>query len=108
MNNIKLHIRKGDTVVVITGKDKKKKGQVISVDPQKRRVVVEGINICVKRIKPNAQTPQGRIEKVESSIHISNVMLWDPTANKPSKVGRRLSIDGKIVKYFKNSKEEIK
>jgi len=103
-----LHIRKGDTVVVIAGKDKGKRGQVISVDPQKRRVVVEGINMCTKRIKPNAQTPQGSILRVEASIHISNVMMFDPNANKPSRVGRRLSADGKMVKYFKSSNEEVK
>ena len=108
MSKLKFKIRKADTVVIIAGKDRGKKGKVISVDPTSARVVVEGVNLCTKRIKPNVNNPQGRIEKVEASIHISNVMLFDPNANKPSRVGFRVLQDGKKVKYFKKSNQEVK
>lgn len=112
MDNVKLKnklpFRTGDSVVVLCGKDKKKRGKIIAVDTSRMRVVVEGVNLCTKRIKPNAQNPQGRIEQIEASIHVSNVMLWDESKGKGSRIGRRLSETGKMVRYFKSSNQEVK
>lgn len=105
---IKLKIRKGDQVIVVAGKHKKQTGRVIAVYPRQMRVLVEGINLCIKRIKPNVQMPQGKIQTVEAPLHISNVMLLDPSTNKPSRVGRRLSDTGATVRYYKHSKQEVR
>ena len=74
----KLHIKKGDTVMVITGESKGQKGRVLEVDREKSRAIVEGVNMVSKHTKPNAKAPQGGIIKKEAPIHISNLMLIDP------------------------------
>ena len=104
----KLHIKKGDTVYVNAGNDKGKTGKVISVDPSKDRAIVEGVNMVSKHTKPNAANPQGGIIKQEAPIHISNLNVVDPKTNKPTRIGRRLNEDGKLVRYSKTSGEEIK
>lgn len=104
----KLHIKKGDTVYVNTGEDKGKTGEVLQVLVTKERVIVEGINMISKHSKPNAQNPQGGIEKKEASIHISNLALVDPKTGKPTRIGRKLDSKGKLVRYAKTSGEEIK
>lgn len=83
----KLHIKKNDTVIVLTGEDKKKTGKVLKVLVDKNRAIVEGINIVSKSTKPSAQNPQGGIVKQEASIHISNLSLIDPKSGKPTRVG---------------------
>ena len=103
----KLHIKKGDTVYVNAGNDKGKTGKVLSVNPDKDRAIVEGINIVSKHTKPNSKQPQGGIIKQEASIHISNLNLIDPKSGKPTRVGYKLE-DGKKVRYSKKSGEEIK
>ncbi len=103
----KLHIKKGDTVYVNAGNDKGKTGKVLSVDPSKDRVIVEGINIVSKHTKPNSKQPQGGIIKQEAGIHVSNLQLIDPQSNKPTRVGYRFEGDKKI-RYAKKSGEEIK
>ena len=103
----KLHIKKGDTVYVNAGNDKGKTGKVLSVDPSKDRVIVEGINMVSKHTKPNSKQPQGGIIKQESGIHISNLNLIDPTSGKATRVGYRMEGDKK-VRYAKKSGEEIK
>ena len=103
----KLHIKKGDTVYVNAGNDKGKTGKVLSVDPAKDRVIVEGINMVSKHTKPNSKQPQGGIIKQESGIHISNLNLIDPTSGKATRVGYRMEGDKK-VRYAKKSGEEIK
>jgi len=104
----KLHIKKGDTVVVITGESKGQKGRVLEVDRDKNRALVEGVNMVSKHTKPNAKSPQGGILKKEAPVHVSNLMLVDPASGKPARVGRRLNDKNKLVRYSKKSGEEIK
>ena len=106
--SVKLHIKKGDMVQVIAGDNKGKQGKVLKVEVSKQRAIVEGVNICKKATKPNAQNPQGGIIEQEAPIHISNLMLIDPKSGKPTRVGRKLNDKGKLVRYAKKSGEEIK
>ena len=103
----KLHIRKGDTVKVIAGNAKGKEAKVLEVLPKKRRVIVEGVNVVTKHIKPSAAKPEGGIEKTEASIHISNVMVVDPSNGEPTRIGRKLEGE-KLVRYSKKTGEVIK
>ena len=104
----KYNIKKGDTVVVITGEDKdvKKPRKVLEVILDKAKVLVEGVNIITKHTKPSAQNTKGGIIKKEAPIAISNVMLWDAKANAPSKV-KRVRENGKTVRVSKKSGEKI-
>jgi len=104
----KLHIKKGDLVYVISGESKGQQGKVLSVLVSKERALVEGVNMVSKHTKPNSKHPQGGIIKKEAPIHISNLMLIDPTTGKPSRIGRRLNDKGKLVRFSKKSGEEIK
>ena len=104
----KLHIKKGDTVYVNAGNDKGKTGKVLSVNTEKSRAIVEGVNMVSKSTKPNAKHPQGGIIKQEAPIHVSNLMVADPKTGKPTRIGRRLGENGKLVRYSKKSGEEIK
>ena len=104
----KLSIRKGDKVRVIAGDDKGKEGIVQEVLVEKRRVVVEGINIVTKHEKPSAGKPEGGIKKTEAAIHISNVMLIDPASGKTTRVGRKANDKGKLQRYSKKTGEFIK
>ena len=101
--SVKLHIKKGDMVQVIAGDNKGQQGKVLKVEVTKQRAIVEGVNLCKKATKPNAQNPQGGIVEKEAAIHISNLQVLDPT-----KVGRKLNAKGKLVRYAKKSGEEIK
>ena len=103
----KLHIRKGDTVKVIAGNSKGKVGLVKSVLVDKQRALVEGANIITKHLKPNAQNPQGSIEKIEGSIHISNLMLVDPATGEATRTGRRLNDKGKLQRFAKKTDKFI-
>ena len=103
----KLRIKKGDTVYVNAGNDKGKTGKVLAVDPQKDRVIVEGVNLVSKHTKPNSKQPQGGILKKEAGVHVSNVQLLDPQSGKPTRVGYKFEGDKKI-RYSKKSGEEIK
>jgi len=104
----KLHIKKGDIVVVNAGTSKGLEGKVLEVFPEKQRAIVEGVNMVSKHTKPNAENPQGGIVKKEATIHISNLNLKDPSSGKPTRIGRRLADNGKLVRYSKKSGEEIK
>lgn len=104
----KLHIKKGDNVVVIAGNDKGQKGRVLEIIRKSERAIVEGVNMIKKHTKPNAESPQGGIVKKEAPIHISNLMIADPKSGEATKVGRRLDANGKLVRYSKKSEEEIK
>jgi large subunit ribosomal protein L24 len=104
----KLHIKKGDTVVVISGNSKGQEGKVLDVVRENERAIVEGVNMVSKHTKPNAKSPQGGIIKQEATIHSSNLMLKDPKTGKPTRIGRRLDKAGKLVRYSKKSGEEIK
>jgi large subunit ribosomal protein L24 len=102
----KLHLRKGDIVKVIAGDSKGSQGRILEIIADKRRVLIEGVNIISKHTKPNAKQTQGGIVKKEAPIHISNVMLVDGKGNV-TRVGRRLE-DNKLVRYSKKSEEVIK
>ncbi len=103
---VKLKIRKGDIVKVMAGDSKGQQGRVLEVILDKRRVLVEGVNMVSKSTKPNAKNTQGGIVKKEMPIHISNVMLIDGKGNA-TRVGRRVE-EGKLVRYSKKSQEVIK
>ena len=103
----KLHIKKGDTVYVNAGNDKGQTGKVLSVLVEKQRAVVEGVNMVSKSTKPSAKHPQGGIIKQEAPIHISNLNVVDPKTGKPTRIGRKLGANGKLVRYAKKSGEEI-
>lgn len=104
----KLHIKKGDTVIVIAGESKGQKGRVLEVNREKERALVEGLNLVSKHTKPNSKAPQGGILKKEAPIHVSNLMLVDPASGKPTRIGRKLNSKDKLVRYSKKSGEEIK
>ena len=104
----KLHLKKGDTVMVITGESKGQKGRILEVDRSKERAIVEGVNMVSKHTKPNAKAPQGGILKKEAPVQLSNLMLIDPSSGKPTRTGRRLNDKNKLVRYSKKSGEEIK
>lgn len=99
-------VKKGDTVVVISGKDKGKKGIVLNVNPKADKVTVEGINIVTKHQKPNAVNQAGGMVTKEAPIHISNVMPFDPEAGKGVRVGYEVK-DGKKVRVSKANGKEI-
>ncbi len=104
----KLHIKKGDNVMVIAGNSKGQQGRVLEVIRKKERAIVEGVNMVSKHTRPNNSAPQGGILKREAPVHISNLMLVDPTSGKATRIGRRLNDKGKLVRYAKKSGEEIK
>ena len=103
----KLNIKKGDTVLVISGNEKGKKGKVLSVIPKERRVIVEGVNFVRRHTKQrSAREPGGIIEK-EAPINISNVMLVCPKCGEPTRVGRTKLTEGGWVRYCKKCQEII-
>lgn len=104
----KLHIKKNDTVVVLAGEDKGKTAKVLKVLVEKNRALVEGVNMVSKSTKPSAKNPQGGIVKQEAPIHISNLSLVDPKSGKATRVGIKVTDDGKKVRIAKKSGEEIK
>jgi large subunit ribosomal protein L24 len=105
----KFNIKKGDTVVIISGDDKdpKKPRKILEVFPEKSRVLVEGANIVTRHTKPSAQNTKGGMVKKEASMHISNVMLWDAKKEEPTKI-KRTRENGKLVRISKKSGEVIK
>lgn len=104
----KLHIKKGDNVVVLSGNDKTKTGKVLEILTDKNRAIVEGINMVTKHQKPSAGKPEGGIKKMEGTIHISNLMLVEPSNGKPTRTGRKLDEKGKLQRYSKKTGELIK
>ena len=104
----KLHIRKGDIVIVNSGEYKGQQGRVLEIEKSKTRAIVEGVNMVSKHTKPNAENPQGGIIKKEAPIQISNLNVVDPSTGEASRTGRRRNDDNKIVRYSKKSGEEIK
>lgn len=104
----KFHIKKGDEVIILAGKNKGEKGKVLKVLVDKERAIVEGWNMVSKSTKPTAKNPQGGIIKVEAPIHISNLSLIDPKSGKATRIGVKINEDGKKVRIAKKSGEEIK
>ena len=101
------HVRKGDTVIVVAGKERGKKGKVLRVIPEKGRVVVERINMIKKHQRPTQKLRQGGIIEREGAIHLSNVMLVDPSSDKPTRVGMKALSDGKKVRVARRSGEML-
>lgn len=103
----KFKIKKDDQVIVITGKDKGKKGKVVKVITEGDKVLISGINVAKKHVKPSQFFPQGGIVSKELPIHISNVQLLDPKTDMPTRVGYKKLADGKKVRIARKSKEII-
>lgn len=103
---MKMNIRKGDKVEVITGKDKGKQGVVLRGIPQTQRVLVDGVNMVKKAMRPTQQNPQGGIVTKEAPIHVSNVMLVCPSCGKPARVSNK-RVDGKKVRVCKKCGADI-
>jgi large subunit ribosomal protein L24 len=100
----RIRIRKNDQVVVRAGKDRGKRGRVLSVVPDRNRVVVEGVNLIKRHTRPNPQKNiKGGIVEREASIHASNVMLVDPDTNEPTRIGTKVNSDGSRVRIGRKS-----
>ena len=93
----KLHVKKGDTVVVISGKEKGKQGEIIAVDIKKERVTVKGLNLVKRHTKPSQANPQGGIIEKEGTIHVSNVMVLDPEQKVPTRT-KKVEENGSLVR----------
>ena len=100
-------IRKGDKVVVITGADRGKRGEVLSVLPKEDRAVVQGVNVAKRHTKPRGMGQPGGIVEREATIHLSNLMLVDPRTDKPTRVGFRVLDDGRKVRVARASGDVI-
>ncbi len=94
--------------MVVAGNSKGQQGRVLEVIRKDYRAIVEGVNMVSKHTKPNQDNPQGGILKKEAPVHLSNLMLVDPSSGKATRIGRRLNDQGKLVRYAKKSGEEIK
>lgn len=101
-----MHVKKGDKVQVISGKDKGKQGIILHASPRQNRVTIEGVNVVKKHAKPTQGNPQGGILDQEAPIHVSNVMPLDPKTNEPTRVGYKIE-DGKKVRIAKKSGNEL-
>jgi len=104
---MKIYIKKGDTVEVTSGEFKGTQGRVVSVQRDKYRAIVEGVNEVSRHTKPSAADPQGGITKKEAPIHISNLLVVNPASKKGERTGYKQDADGKSVRYFKKSGEEV-
>lgn len=104
----KIHIRKGDIVIVNSGEYKGQQGRVLEIEKKQTRAIVEGVNMVSKHTKPNAANPQGGIIKKEAPIHISNLNVIDPSSGEATRIGRKKDDKDKLVRYSKKSGEEIK
>ena len=97
-----MHVKKGDKVQVITGKDKGKQGVILAAFPKENRVIVEGVNVVKKHSMPSQLNPQGGIFTKEAPVHVSNVLPLDPKTGEPTRVGYQV-VDGKKVRVAKKS-----
>ncbi|CAM4183872.1 50S ribosomal protein L24 [Lacicoccus alkaliphilus] len=102
-----MHVRTGDKVVVISGKDKGKEGTILKAIPSKERIVVEGVNIVKKHQKPSQMNPEGGILEVEAPIHVSNVMHIDPESGERTRIRYEVKEDGTKVRVAAKSGKEI-
>lgn len=104
----KIRLKKGDTVVVRTGKHKGKTGKISAVHPTLNAVTVEGINVVKKHQKPNRAYPQGGIIELTKPIAVSKVAIQEPTSKKPSKIGYKVDKEGNKTRVYKRTGKEIK
>ena len=105
---MKLHIKKGDKVTVLSGDSKGQVGEIREIDTKKMRAIVIGVNMISKHAKASTKYPQGGIIKMEGPVHISNLMLIEPGTGKPTRTGRKEDANGKLVRFSKKSGEIIK
>ncbi|MCL4439772.1 MAG: 50S ribosomal protein L24 [Firmicutes bacterium] len=103
----KVHVRKGDTVLVTAGKEKGKKGKIINVDPEKSRVIIDGINIVKRHTRPTQKLPQGGIMEKPAPMHSSNVMLYCTKCNTPTRINKKVLGDGNKVRVCKKCGEVL-
>jgi large subunit ribosomal protein L24 len=103
----RLSVKKGDTVVVLAGKNKGDKGKVLRVEPKKERLIVEGVNLVKRHTRATPKVPQGGIITKEAPIHASNVMVVCSKCGKPTRVGKKVLADGKKVRICKRCQEVI-
>jgi len=103
----KIRLKKGDTVMVRSGKYKGKTGQITATHPRENKVTVEGVNVVKKHVKPNQQHPQGDIVEITKPIWVSKVSVIDPTSKKPTRIGYKLAQDGKKTRIYKASGKPI-
>jgi large subunit ribosomal protein L24 len=104
----KIRLKKGDSVIVRSGKYKGKTGKITQVHPTENKVTVEGINIIKKHVKPNRQYPQGGIIEMTKPIWVSKVALIEPVSKKPTRVGYSIDKDGKKSRVYKKTGKEVK
>ena len=104
---MKVHVKKNDNVIVVSGKDKGKTGEVLKVYPKTGKVIVSGVNIVKKHLKPKNNNGTGEIVERENPIHVSNVMLIDPKTKKPTRVGKTIDNKGNKIRISKKSNEKI-
>lgn len=104
----KIRLKKGDTVIVLSGKYKGQTGKVTATHPAENKVTVEGINIVKKHTKPNRAYPQGGIIEMTKPIWVSKVAILEPTSKKPSRIGYTVDKDGTKTRVFKKTGKEIK
>ena len=103
----KVHVKTGDTVVVLSGKDKGKQGKVLQVSPKEGKVIVEGLNIATKHVKPRRQGEQGGIVEAEAAMYACKVQLVCPKCSKPTRIAHKILDDGSKVRVCKSCGEEI-
>lgn len=103
----KFHIKKGDTVLILSGDEKGKKGKVLEVITKKSRAIVEGLNIVTKHVKPSQTNPEGGFKKMEAGIHVSNLMLVDPKTGEATRTGKKLDQEGKLKRYSKKTNQFV-
>lgn len=104
----KIRLKKGDKVVVLSGKYKGETGTILATHPKENKVTIEGINVVKKAVKPNRQYPQGGIIEITKPLWVSKVAVIDPASKKPSRVGYEISKSGKKIRVYKRSGKEIK
>jgi large subunit ribosomal protein L24 len=108
ISKVKIRLRKGDLVIVRSGKDKGRTGKILTTHPSDNKVTVEGINIVKRHTKPNREHPSGGIIDSEKPLWVSKVAIIDPTSKKPSRIGYQIAKDGTKTRIYKKSGKEIK
>lgn len=103
----KLHVKTGDTVMVISGRDKGKTGKVLAVSPSEGKIIVEGLHMIHKHMKPRRMGEAGGVIEAESAVYASKVMLVDPDSGKPTRVGYEFDDEGRKIRVSKRSGKEI-
>ena len=98
-----MKLRKDDLVIVISGKDKGKIGKIRETSPKNERVLVEGVNIVSRHVKPSNSNPKGGVVKSERPVHVSNVMFLDPSSKTPSRIGFKFNAEGEKIRFSKKS-----